>query len=56
MKAQIVKLKNQVPPASVKDTEAQLKEPPQGNPLAIAYCNKTELRRQCRHLNVTGKL
>ena len=32
MKAQIVKPKNKVPPASVEDTEAQLKEPLEGNP------------------------
>jgi hypothetical protein len=46
VKTRIVKLKNQVPPAPVKDTEAQLKGLPQENPLAIAYCSKTELRRQ----------
>ena len=41
MKARIVKLESQVPPASVKDTEAQPKGPPQGNPLAVSYCNDT---------------
>ena len=46
MKTRIVKLKNQVPPAPVRDTEAQLKGPPQGNPLAIFYCSKTEFHRQ----------
>ncbi len=55
MKTQIIKLKNQVPPAPVKDMEAQLKEPREGNPLAVFYCNNTEVRRQGRHSNETGK-
>ena len=46
MKTRIVKLKNQVPTAPVKDTEAQPKEIHEGNPLAVSYCKDTELRCQ----------
>ena len=51
MKAKIVKLKKKVPPTPVEDTKAQLKDPLQGNPVAISYCNRSGFRRQDCHLS-----
>ncbi|HEY4712615.1 MAG TPA: hypothetical protein VIH69_08100 [Dehalococcoidia bacterium] len=56
MKAKIGKLKKKVPPTPVEDTKAQLKDPLQGNPIAISYCIRAGFRRQVCQLNVTGKL